>query len=79
MNKDNFSGSISHSGNDVVELSSSVNVSIDIIGVIGNTNNFAQNVIFRKKTGVGTNKTYNTGDYDSYSVDTFGDIGSHTF
>jgi len=70
---------LSYNGNDVIELTTTTDTRIDIIGVIGNTNNFAQDVTLRKKTGVGPNTTYNSGDYDNYLMDTCDDIGSHTY
>ncbi len=73
------SGNISFNGNDVVELTTTSNVTIDIIGVIGDSSNFAIDITLRKKTGVGPNTTYNVGDYDTYLQDTCNDIGSHTY
>ncbi len=78
-NIDQTDFNLNFNGNDVVELSTIANVSIDIIGVIGVDNNFAENITLRKKTGVGPNTTYNVGDYDSYPQDTCNDIGSHTY
>ena len=79
INIDQSSGNISFNGNDVVELIKTNGTRIDIIGIIGNNNNFAEDVTLRKKTGVGPNTTYNSGDYDSYPIDTCNDIGSHTY
>lgn len=76
---DMTSGSLDFNGNDVVELSTTGNVSIDIIGFISFTNDFAKDITLRKKTGVGPNTTYNTGDYDSFPIDTCGNIGAHTY
>ena len=78
-NIDQTHGSLDFNGNDVVELASSSNVKIDIIGIIGNSNNFAEDETLRKKTGVGPNTTYNTGDYDNYSINTCSNIGSHVY
>lgn len=66
-------------GNDVVELQTSSDVRVDIIGVIGNNTNFAIDVTLRKKIGVGPNTTYDSNDYDSFASDTFDGLGDHTF
>lgn len=66
-------------GNDVVELQSTTNVSVDIIGVIGSSIDFALDVTLRKKMGIGPNTTYNTFDYDVFPQDTFTGLGSHSF
>ena len=73
------SGLISFNGDDVIEFVNSTDVRIDIIGTIGNSDNFAEDKTLRKKNGVGPNTTYNAGDYDSYPIDTCDDIGNHTY
>lgn len=78
-NIDQTEFNLNFNGNDVVELATIANVSIDIIGVIGVDNNFAKDITLRKNPGVGPNTTYNRGDYDSYPVDTCDDIGNHTY
>tara|TARA_B100000809_G_C15108034_1_gene519476 strand:+ start:781 stop:1863 length:1083 start_codon:yes stop_codon:yes gene_type:complete len=78
-NIDLMTGSLSFNGNDVIELVTISNVRIDIIGIIGVNDVFAENITLRKKTGVGPNTNYNTGDYDSYSIDTCDNIGNHTY
>ncbi len=66
-------------GNDVVELVNTLGSRIDIIGTIGSSTNFAQNVTVRKKIALGPNTTYTATDYDSYPSDNCTDIGGHTF
>lgn len=67
-------------GNDVVELVYiPTGTRIDIIGVIGNNNNFASDVTLRKQPGVGPNTVYTGTDYNRISPQTFIDIGNHTF
>tara|TARA_R110000787_G_scaffold108621_2_gene217039 strand:- start:22505 stop:23539 length:1035 start_codon:yes stop_codon:yes gene_type:complete len=78
-NIDLMTGILSFNGDDVVELATTSNVRVDIIGIIGSTNDFAKDITLRKKTSVGPNTTYNTGDYDSYPIDTCNNIGSHTY
>ncbi len=79
INVDQTNGGINFNGDDVVELETTSNVRVDIIGTIGNNNNFAKDITLRKKTGVGPNTTYNVGDYDNFPQDTCDDIGSHTY
>ncbi len=69
----------SFNGNDVVELTTSADVRVDIIGAIGDSSNFAQNVTLRKKVNTGPNTTYTVADYDSFPSNTCDNIGSHTF
>lgn len=66
-------------GNDVVELTTSANVRVDILGTVGSSSNFAENVTLRKKVGIGPNTTYTAADYDSYPQNTCDNLGSHTF
>ena len=56
------------------------NVLIDIIGVFGNSFDFAKNVTLRRKSGVSNpNTTYDAANgWDTYPKDTVDDIGTHT-
>ncbi|MFT4698469.1 MAG: hypothetical protein ACI9SJ_001618 [Flavobacteriaceae bacterium] len=66
-------------GNDVVELVTTFGTRIDIIGTIGSSIIFAENVTLRKKATLGPNTTFNATDYDSFSIDNCTNVGSHTF
>jgi hypothetical protein len=69
----------SFNGNDVVELQTTTNISIDIIGNIGDTSDFAIDVTLRKKSGIGPNTSYVPADYDLFPADTFSGLGSHSY
>ena len=66
-------------GNDPVGLFKNGTL-IDIIGVFnGGSANFAKDVTLRRKSNVSSPVTsYNTNEWDSFSIDTFTDLGSHT-
>ncbi len=70
---------LNFNGNDPVGLFKN-GVLIDIIGVFGNSADFAKNVTLRRKPTVSSpNTTYDeTNEWDSYAEDTVDDIGSHT-
>ncbi|REE83238.1 putative secreted protein (Por secretion system target) [Lutibacter oceani] len=65
-------------GNDPVGLFKN-NVLIDIVGTFNNgTANFAADTTLRRKTSItNPSTTYNVNDWDSFSTDTFDDLGSH--
>jgi hypothetical protein len=69
----------SFNGNDVVELQTTTNISIDIIGNIGDTVDFARDITMRKKSGIGPNTIYSQSDYDLFPMDTFTGLGSHSY
>lgn len=73
------SAAITFNGNDPVGLFKN-DVLIDIIGVFnGGSANFAKDVTLRRKADVSSPVTsYNTNEWDSFSIDTFDDLGSHT-
>lgn len=73
------SGIVTFNGNDPVGLFKNGTL-IDIIGTFsGGSSNFAQNVtLVRNSSITSPNTTYTTAEWDSYSQDTFGDLGSHT-
>jgi len=69
----------SFNGNDVVELQTNTNISIDIIGNIGDPTDFAKDITMRKKSGTGPSIIYNSSDYDLFPIDTFSGLGSHSY
>ncbi len=70
---------INFNGNDPVGLFKN-NVLIDIIGTFnGGKSNFAKDVTKRRKpTILSPNTTYTVSEWDSYSRNTFSDVGTHT-
>ena len=65
-------------GNDTVALQYN-NVDIDVVGVLGSSNDFAKDVTLVRKTNVsGPNVEYNTDEWVSYPTDTTTFLGSHT-
>lgn len=66
-------------GDDPVALQNSAGVVIDVVGVIGTTQNFGKDKTLRKKPETGPSTTYNAGDYDVFPVDTFDGLGSHQY
>ena len=66
-------------GNDVVLLQTNTDISVDIIGVIGNNLDFAKDVTLRKKSGIGPSTIYNSSDYDLFPLDTFLGLGDHSY
>ena len=75
----NYGEPLNFNGNDPVGLFKN-NVLIDIIGVFGNSSDFAKNVTLRRKPGVSNpNTTYDAAnEWDTYPKDTVDDIGTHT-
>jgi len=71
--------SITFNGNDPVGLFKN-GVLIDIIGVFnGGSSNFAKDKTLRRKSSVlNPNVAYATSEWDTYSQNTFSDLGSHT-
>jgi hypothetical protein len=69
----------SFNGNDVVELTTTTGVSIDIIGNKGDPSDFAMDVTLRKKNGFGPNTMYAPSDYDQFPFDTFTGLGTHSY
>ena len=68
----------SFNGNDVIGLFKN-DVLIDIIGVLGDGNDFAKNTtLVRKSTINGPNTSFDINEWDSYAQDTCSDIGTHT-
>ncbi|WP_103067980.1 endonuclease [Aquimarina sediminis] len=71
---------ITFNGNDPVGLFKD-GVLIDIIGTFnGGSSNFAKDTTLRRKSNVSSPSTaYDTSEWDSYSQNTFDDLGKHTF
>jgi len=67
-------------GNDPVGLFKN-DVLIDIVGTFNNgTANFAADTTLRRKSTISSpNTTYTIAEWDSFPVDTSGDLGTHTF
>ncbi len=80
-NADATTGSttITFNGNDAVGLFKN-DVLVDIIGVFnGGTANFAKDVTLRRKSSISTpNSNYTVSEWDSYSQNTFDNLGTHT-
>ncbi|MEW7292800.1 endonuclease [Aquimarina sp. 2304DJ70-9] len=74
------SSAMSFNGNDPVGLFKN-GVLIDIIGTFnGGSSNFAKDVTLRRKASISSpSTTYTTTEWDSYSQNTFNDLGNHTF
>lgn len=65
-------------GNDAVALFKN-GVQLDEVGVFNQTTDWGANVTLRRKSSVGAPKaTYVVGEWDSFAVDTFNGLGSHT-
>ncbi|PLX04326.1 MAG: hypothetical protein C0594_09290, partial [Marinilabiliales bacterium] len=78
VTSDLANGSLDFNGDDVVTLAKS-STNIDVIGTIGSTANFAENVTWvRKSTVTSPVTTYNSAEWDSYAEDDVSDLGSHT-
>ena len=76
---DLLTGSLSHNGNDVIELVEN-NVVIERIGRIGDSNVFAEDVtLVRKSTIAEPTTIYDASAWDTYPSDTFTNLGTHTF
>lgn len=71
-------GSLTHNGNDVIALEKS-GTNVDVVGVIGNSADFAKDVtLVRKSSVVSPTTSYDASEWDSHAVDTFTYLGSHT-
>lgn len=66
-------------GNDAVVLIYSSGEHIDILGEVGSTVNYGENVTLRKKPTLGPSLTYQPSNYLVLGVDDFSGIGSHTY
>ncbi len=76
---DQTSGSLTHNGNDVIALAKN-SVNLDVLGTIGSSANFGQDVTKVRKSAVDAGTTtYDTGEWDDYAVDTTTYLGSHSF
>jgi hypothetical protein len=65
-------------GNDAVALFKN-GVQLDEVGVFNQTTDWGANVSLRRKSSVGAPKaTYVVGEWDSFAIDTFNGLGSHT-
>lgn len=72
------SQAITYNGNDVIELYYN-NCLIDIIGVVGQSADYAKDVtLVRKPEIVNGNTTYHASEWDEYPMDTFSYLGYHT-
>ncbi len=73
-------GALSFNGNDPVGLFKN-GVLIDIIGTFnGGSSNFAKDRTLRRKSDVSSpSTTYKTSEWDSFSQNTFDDLGKHSF
>jgi len=70
---------IDFNGNDAVALYKS-GVQIDVIGEIDNSSDWGKDVTLVRKSGSSVpSTTYSASDWDSYPVDTWSYLGSHTF
>ncbi|MDD3938233.1 MAG: endonuclease [Bacilli bacterium] len=66
-------------GNDAVVLQKSGS-NIDVVGTIGSSTIFAENVTLVRKSSVSSpTTTYSSSEWDSYSSDTFSYLGAHSF
>ncbi|MBV1888126.1 MAG: T9SS type A sorting domain-containing protein, partial [Urechidicola sp.] len=71
-------GITSFNGNDAIGLFKN-DVLIDILGVLGNSADYAQNAtLVRKSTINGPTTSFDINEWDAYAQDTCSDIGSHT-
>jgi hypothetical protein len=65
-------------GNDAIVLTKN-GTDIDVIGTVGNSSTFAEDVTLIRKASVSTpNSTYDNGEWDSYSQD-YEDLGTHAY
>ncbi len=72
------SGSLGFNGNDVVALARN-SVNIDVVGTIGSSAVFAEDVTKVRKSSVSDGvTTYATGEWDNYASDTTTYLGAHT-
>jgi endonuclease I len=76
---DSSSGLLTPNGNDAVVLQKSGS-NIDVVGTIGSSTIFAENVTLVRKSSVSSpTTTYSSSEWDSYSSDTFSYLGAHSF
>jgi hypothetical protein len=69
---------INFNGNDVVGLFKSTDL-IDILGELGDSDNFAKDVtLVRKSTVISPNTVYTTDEWDEYATDEYSYIGYHS-
>ncbi|MCD6323485.1 MAG: endonuclease [Clostridiales bacterium] len=72
------SGVVNFNGNDAIELYFQDTL-IDIIGTVGSSSTFAENVtLVRKPEVISGNTTYTASEWNSYSEDETSYLGSHT-
>ena len=79
-NPDIYNSPLNFNGNDPIGLFKN-DVLIDIIGTFGNgsSNYFGQDITLRRKSTITSpNTTYTVSEWDSFSANTFSDIGKHT-
>lgn len=71
------SAACNFNGNDAVALAKNSS-NIDVVGTIGSSAMFAEDVtLVRKSTVMQGNTTFTTGEWDEYAKDTVSDLGSH--
>ncbi|WP_452224840.1 lamin tail domain-containing protein [Lacinutrix chionoecetis] len=71
-------GVIVFTGNDVIALQTSTGINIDVVGVIGVNNNFAQNVTLVRNANVQVpNISYDATEWTSIAANNTGMLGSH--
>ena len=69
---------LTFNGNDAVGLFKN-DVLIDLMGNASSSTNFAQDVTLRRKTSITSpNTSYTISEWDSFSQDTFDDLGNHS-
>lgn len=72
------SGSLSFNGNDAVALEKSGS-NIDVIGTIGSSVMFGEDVtLVRKASVAGPTIIFDSGEWNSYAIDTFDYLGNHS-
>ncbi|RMA64251.1 lamin tail domain-containing protein [Ulvibacter antarcticus] len=70
---------LNFNGNDALVLQTSAGVNIDAIGTVGDATVYAQDVTLQKQPTFGPSSTYTPANFDSFPVDTFTGLGSHTY
>ncbi|MEO1447971.1 MAG: endonuclease, partial [Bacteroidota bacterium] len=72
-------GIVTFNGNDAIGLFKNGTL-IDMLGIFGNSSNYAQNTTLIRKADIDSpNSTYTTSEWDSFASDFSSDLGSHTF
>ena len=72
------SGSLSYNGDDAIGLFKGTTL-IDLVGEIGSTSKFGENITLVRKASITTPKTtWDSAEWDSYPIDTIEHLGSHT-